>query len=38
MLAVNYGGAVCGCYAGGGGLYYLVADWKSDGKPGSAGD
>lgn len=34
----NYGGAVCGSHAGGGGLYYSAADRKPDGKPGSAGD
>lgn len=38
MLVVNYGGVVCGCYVGGGGLYYLVVDWKFDGKFGSVGD
>lgn len=29
----NYGGAVCGSHAGGGGLYYSAADRKPDGKP-----
>lgn len=38
VLVVNYGGVVCGCYVGGGGLYYLVVDWKFDGKFGSVGD
>lgn len=32
-LTANYGGAVCGRHAGGGGLYYSAADRKPDGKP-----